>query len=162
MKKSILVVEDEDDSADLLRRILERQGYSVVLAKDGRQVLDMIEIIRPPALILLDMVIPYVNGFELLGVFRRHADWKHVPIVAVSANHYPPDIQRALDEGATIYHAKSCSQGTLLKSIRTLLGSALETSGAEGLTESDGHNASQLRPKARQRARNQTRSDKAE
>jgi CheY-like chemotaxis protein len=149
MKKSILVVEDEDDSADLLRRMLERQGYSVVLAKDGRQVLDMIEIIRPTALILLDMVIPYVNGIELLRVIRRHTDWKQVPIVAVSANSYPPDIQRALDEGATIYHPKSNSHGTLLKSIQTLLGSAVETSGAEGLPESDGHKASQPRRKAR-------------
>lgn len=162
MKKSILVVEDEDDSADLLRHSLERQGYSVVHAKDGRQVIDMLDTLRPTALILLDMVIPYVNGFELLGVFRRHADWKHVPIVVVSANTYPPDIQRALAEGATTYHAKSNSQRTLLKSIRTVLGSTTETSGAEELSESDDQNAVHLRRKARQRVRNHKRSDNVE
>jgi len=162
MKKSILVVEDEADSADFLRSLLEREGYSVVHAKDGRQVIDMIETLRPMSLILLDLVIPYVNGFELLGVFRGHADWKHVPVVVVSANSYMPDIQRALAAGATAYHAKSNGQGRLLKSIRAVLGSVTETSGAERLPESGGKNVSQPRHGTRQSACNHKRSDHAE
>ncbi len=161
MKNTILVVEDEQDTADLLKSILERDGYAVVHVKDGRQAIALTETIRCPSLILLDMVVPYVNGFELLGVIRSHSDWQQVPVIMVSANSYPPDIQRALAEGATDYLIKSDSQGELLKKIRKVLGSPPESSGAEGLPESDGRNTSPPRRKARQRARNHKRSDKA-
>ncbi|HMS83959.1 MAG TPA: response regulator [Nitrospira sp.] len=122
MKQTVVVVvEDEPDTADLLIRTLEREGLSIVHAKDGRQATTLIETIAPPSLVLLDMVIPYVSGFELLGIIRRHPNWQQVPILMVSADYYEPDIQRALQEGATAYIVKSRGFSDLLRAMKQIL-----------------------------------------
>jgi CheY-like chemotaxis protein len=124
MKHKVLVVEDEQDTADLLKRLLEREGFSVLQAHDGRQATNLIKTIRPPSLILLDLVVPYVSGPELLRLFRHHPDWKHVPIIVVSADSYEPDIQRALREGATAYVTKQKGSAGLLQAVKRLLAAA--------------------------------------
>jgi DNA-binding response OmpR family regulator len=121
MKNTVLVVEDEQDTADLLKRILGREGFSVLHASDGRLATTLIETIRPPSLVLLDLVIPYVNGFELLGVIRRHPDWQGVPVIMLSADYYEPDIQRALREGATTYVVKQPGLHDLIQAIVQIL-----------------------------------------
>ncbi len=136
MKNTVLVVEDEQDTADLLKSILEREGFLVVYAKDGRQATTLIETMRAPSLVLLDMVIPYVSGFELLRVIRHHPDWQRVPVIMVSANNYEPEIQRALAEGATDYLTKSNRRSELLKKIQNALGSTSESAGEEGIPDS--------------------------
>jgi DNA-binding response OmpR family regulator len=75
----------------------------------------------PPALILLDVVVPYVNGFELLVALRRNPDWQHIPIIMVSADYYEPDIQRALTEGANAYVVKTPGLQDLLQAVRQIL-----------------------------------------
>jgi CheY-like chemotaxis protein len=124
MKHKVLVVEDEQDTADLLKRVLEREGFSVLQAKDGRQASILVGTVRPPSLVLLDLVIPYVSGAELLKLFRHHPDWKHVPIIVVSADSYEPDIQRALREGATAYVTKQKGSAGLLQAVKRLLAAA--------------------------------------
>jgi|APDOM4702015159_1054818.scaffolds.fasta_scaffold181588_2 CheY-like chemotaxis protein len=121
MKHTVLVVEDEQDTADLLKCVLEREGFSVLHAGDGRQASTLVDTIRPPSLVLLDMVIPYVNGFELLGVIRRHPDWQGVPVIMLSADYYEPDIQRALREGATTYVVKQPGLQNLIQAIAHVL-----------------------------------------
>ncbi|MGB4066400.1 MAG: response regulator [Nitrospira sp.] len=121
MKTTVLVVEDEQDTAELLKRLLEREGFSVLHAGDGRQARTLIDTIRPPSLVLLDMVIPYVSGFELLRVIRRHSDWQHTPIIMLSADDYEPDIQQALREGATAYVTKQKGSAALLQAVQRLL-----------------------------------------
>ncbi|MGZ8367064.1 MAG: response regulator, partial [Nitrospira sp.] len=106
MKTTVLVVEDEQDTAELLKCVLERTGFLVTHAEDGRQATTLIETTRAPSLVLLDMVIPYVSGIELLRVIRRHPDWQGVPVIMLSADDYEPDIQQALREGATAYVTK--------------------------------------------------------
>jgi CheY-like chemotaxis protein len=124
MKHKILVVEDEQDTADLLKRVLEQEGFSVLQAKDGRQASTLVGTVRPPSLILLDLVIPYVSGPELLKLFRHHPDWKDIPVIVVSADHYEPDIQRALREGATAYVTKQKGSAGLLQAVKRLLAAA--------------------------------------
>ena len=121
MSRTILFVEDESDTAALLQTTLEREGYTAVRAADGRQAVCLIETTMPPALILLDVVVPYVNGFELLAGLRRNPDWQHVPIVMVSADHYQPDIERALAEGANAYVVKTPGFQDLLETVDRLL-----------------------------------------
>ena len=121
MNTTVLVVEDEQDTAELLKRLLEREGFSVLHAGDGRQARTLIDTIRPPSLILLDMVIPYVSGFELLRVIRRHPDWQHTPIIMLSADNYEPDIQQALREGATAYVTKQKGSAGLLQAVKRFL-----------------------------------------
>jgi len=121
MGTKVLVVEDEQDTADLLKSILEREGFSVLHAGDGRQASALIDTIRPPSLVLLDLVIPYMNGFELLGVIRHHPDWQEVPVIMLSADYYEPDIQRALREGATSYVVKQPGLHNLTQTIVQVL-----------------------------------------
>ncbi len=123
MARTILCIEDEQDTGDLLQSILEREGYVVVRAADGRQATSLIGTMQPPMLILLDIVVPYANGFELLAAFRQHHEWKHVPIIMVSADYYEPDIQRALSEGATAYVVKNPELQDLMQTVKQVLSS---------------------------------------
>lgn len=121
MKQTIMLVEDEEDTATLLKSILEREGFSVLHAKDGRQAAVLIQTIRPPSLVLLDLIIPFVSGSEVLRMTRELPAWKQTPIVVLSANSYEPDIQRALGEGATAYVTKQKGSAGLLQAVKRLL-----------------------------------------
>ncbi|MCC6140802.1 MAG: response regulator [Nitrospira sp.] len=121
MTHTILCVEDEPDTGSLIQATLEREGYKVVRAADGRQAVCLIETILPPALVLLDIVVPYVNGFELLAGLRRNPDWQHIPIVMLSADSHGPDIQRALNEGATAYVIKQQGFHELVQCVKDIL-----------------------------------------
>ncbi|GKS66194.1 hypothetical protein YTPLAS72_34980 [Nitrospira sp.] len=120
-KHKILVVEDEADTADLLKHVLEREGFSVLQAKDGRQASTMIGTVRPPSLVLLDLVVPYVSGSELLKLIRDHPDWCHTPVIMVSGDSYGPDIQQALRQGATAYVTKQKGSAGLIEAMRRVL-----------------------------------------
>lgn len=121
MRTKVLVVEDEQDTADLLKSILERGGFSVLHAGDGRQASTLIDTICPPSLVLLDLVIPYVSGFELLDVIRRHPYWQGIPVIIMSADYHEPDIQRALRAGATAYVVKQLGLHALIQAIVQVL-----------------------------------------
>jgi CheY-like chemotaxis protein len=121
MKQKVLVVEDEQDTADLLKHVLEREGFSVLQVKDGRQATALVGTVRPPSLVLLDLVIPYVSGPEVLRMIREDPDWKQVPIIILSADSYEPDIRRALSEGATAYVTKQKGSLGLLAAVKQTL-----------------------------------------
>ncbi|MDH4185489.1 MAG: response regulator [Nitrospira sp.] len=121
MSHTILCVEDEQDTGDLMKAILEREGYVVIRATDGRQAIDVIDSIQPPSLILLDIVVPFANGFKLLAMLRQKQQWQQVPIIMVSADSYPPDIQRTMTGGATAYVVKKPGLHNLLEMVRHVL-----------------------------------------
>lgn len=106
-RRSILIVEDEEDTASLIRLKFEEERWVVVHAKDGRVASSLIETLSPTSIVLLDMVLPYRNGYELLREFRNHQNWKHVPIIMISANSYAPDIRKAMQLGASGYIVKA-------------------------------------------------------
>ncbi|MDH4305786.1 MAG: response regulator [Nitrospira sp.] len=124
MNNKILLVEDEEDTASLLKNLLEREGFSVIHARDGRQATTLVDTIRPPSLILLDLVLPYVSGSELLKLIRHHPDWQHVPVIVLSADSHEPDIQRALCDGATAYVLKQKGSKVLLEEVRRIVPSS--------------------------------------
>lgn len=126
MKQRIMLVEDEEDTATLLKSILEREGFSVLHAKDGRQAATLIGTIRPPSLVLLDLIIPFVSGSEVLRMIRAHPAWKQTPIIVLSADSYEPDIQRALSEGASAYVTKQKGSIGLLRAVKRILSTAPE------------------------------------
>lgn len=134
MKNKILLVEDEEDTAHLLKTVLEREGFSVIRARDGRQATAMIETIQPPSLILLDLVVPYVSGSELMKIIRQHSDWQHIPIIVVSADSYEPDIERALLGGATAYVMKQTGAEGVLHEVRRILSPSVASEPAPGET----------------------------
>lgn len=89
---TILMVEDDEDMITLLQFFLEREGYQVILAKDGRQAQHFIETLAPPRLALLDVMLPYHNGFELVMQIRKKELWKDVPILMLTADSAERDI----------------------------------------------------------------------
>ena len=119
---SILVIEDDEPVAQVLKFMLEQQNYAVTLIGDGRAARTQIESSRnPPALILLDVVLPYVDGFELLGLIRTQDGWTSTPVIMLTAKTSEQDIVRALDAGANEYIVKPFQPDELLALIQRYL-----------------------------------------
>lgn len=116
---SVLVVEDDEHIAQVLKFILERQDYAVTIVADGRAAKTLIEnTATPPELILLDVMLPYIDGFELIRIVRAQESWKSTPIVMLSAKTMEKDIVRALDAGANDYIVKPFQADELLARVR--------------------------------------------
>jgi DNA-binding response OmpR family regulator len=123
IKRTALVVEDDRIIVTLLEDMLSRNGFNVQTALDGRQALDFLKTIpSPPALVLLDVMLPYVDGFELIKTIRQHATWNQVPIIMLTAKSQEQSIVRALDEGANDYIVKPFRPRELIARIRRVTG----------------------------------------
>ena len=122
--QTILIVEDDEDMVTLLQFFLEREGYQVVLAKDGRQAQQLIDTLSPPKLALLDVMFPYHNGFELVTHIRSKEPWREVPILMLTADSAERDIVRALDAGANDYIVKPFNPKELMARLRRFLKAA--------------------------------------
>lgn len=120
---SILVVEDDEHIGQVLKFLLERQGYRVGLFNDGLAARDGIEApaAEVPCMILLDVMLPYIDGFELVKIIRARTGWDAVPIVMLTAKTMEQDIVRALDAGANDYVVKPFQPNELLARIRRFL-----------------------------------------
>lgn len=119
---SILVVEDDEHIAELLKFLLERQGYHVELCVDGRAARTFIEACTTtPAMILLDVMLPFIDGFELVHTVRAHEGWDEVPILMLTAKTMEQDIVRALDAGANDFVIKPFQPQELLARLRRFL-----------------------------------------
>lgn len=119
---SVLIVEDDDHIGQILKFIMERQGYQTRLAPDGqaaKQAID--EYSTPPDLILLDVMLPYVNGYELVEFIRARSGFQDTPIVMLTAKAMEQDIVRALDAGANDYVVKPFQPNELLARVRRFL-----------------------------------------
>ncbi|HPV83928.1 MAG: response regulator [Nitrospira sp.] len=105
-KPTVLMVEDEEDTASLLKFLLERASYAVVHAKDGRQAQELADTMAPPDIVLLDVMLPFLSGLQVLTYLRKRDDWGEVPIVMLTADGSEHDIKRALENGANDYMVK--------------------------------------------------------
>src|SRR4051812_45138064 len=97
---SALVVEDDEQIAYLLQFILKREGYVVKVVRDGRSAQAVIVSDPPPAIVTLDIMLPHVDGFELIAAIRAHDGWEKVPILMLTARAQEKDVVRALEAGA--------------------------------------------------------------
>lgn len=102
----ILVVEDEEVLAKVLQEKLEKSGYEVALAGDGEAALTLAKSFNPDA-VVLDLLLPKKNGFEVLEVLKSDETTKMTPVVVVSNLGEDSDIKRALALGAADYYVKS-------------------------------------------------------
>ena len=109
----ILVVDDNPTNCDLLSRQLKRQGYTVTTATNAQQALRLLKAI-PYDLILLDVIMPGMNGVELLQQLKRHDDWRHIPVIMISALDEIEGAVRCIELGAEDYLHKPFDP-TLLK-----------------------------------------------
>lgn len=120
-QKTALVVEDDDQIAFLLRFILEREGYRVELAADGRSAQGLIGSMAPPSLAMLDVMLPHVDGYQLLGMIRARETWQAVPVLMLTAKSQEKDIVRALDAGASDYLVKPFKPDELRARIKRMV-----------------------------------------
>lgn len=117
----VLVVEDNEHLAFMLRFILERSGYDVVWAPNGRDAERAIANIEPVSAVLLDLMLPYVSGYELIRIIRDDPLWRYVPVIVLSGKVMEEDIVKALDLGANDYVTKPFRPEELLARIRRLV-----------------------------------------
>ncbi|PSB20417.1 response regulator [Phormidesmis priestleyi ULC007] len=115
----ILIVDDVADNSFLLQTLLENEGYQVDVADSGQAALEKI-VADPPALVLLDVMMPGMNGFEVTRQIRQNSRLPFIPIVLVSG-YDQPDLNRALDIGANGYIRKPIDFEEVISQVRTLL-----------------------------------------
>lgn len=115
-----LIVEDDEHIAHLLQFMLAREGYAVHVAAEGRAGKAFIETQPPPAFVLLDVMLPFLDGFQLVALLRAQPGWESVPVVMLTAKTQERDIVRALDAGANDYVVKPFQPSELLARVRRL------------------------------------------
>ena len=116
-----LVVEDNEHVLYMLEFILRRAGYDVIPVNNGRDAQTTIENLPPVDVIVLDLMLPYVSGFQLITDVRDDPEWQHVPIVVVSGKVLEDDIVKALDLGANDYVTKPFRPEELLARLRRVV-----------------------------------------
>jgi len=119
----ILLVEDNEMNRDMLSRRLERKGYEIVIAVNGQQAIDLAASAKPD-LILMDMSLPIIDGWEATRRLKADALTKPIPIIALTAHAMPEDERKAREAGCNDYDTKPIELPRLLEKIAALLGSA--------------------------------------
>lgn len=120
---TIMVVEDNEFSRDALSRRLERRGYQVVLAVDGQQAIELGQTARPD-IILMDLGLPRVDGWEATRQLKADPATHHIPIIVLSAHAMTDDRDKALQAGGDEFDSKPVRFQPLLDKIEALLARA--------------------------------------
>jgi CheY-like chemotaxis protein len=116
MPKNILYVEDNPDSITFFSRVVKKLGdYSFVTREDGTSALEFLEEIKDfqPEMILLDINLPGMNGFEILQQLRNNSSYKHVPVIMFTSSDDQADIKKSYEYGANAYLIKPDSLNTM-------------------------------------------------
>lgn len=117
MTARVLIAEDDEKQAELVRRYLEREGHTVVVVGDGRAALEHIRR-GAPDLLILDVMMPKVDGLDVCRILRRESD---LPVLMLTARATEEDLLLGLDLGADDYMTKPYSPRELVARVRTLL-----------------------------------------
>jgi len=119
-EKTLLLVEDSEDNRFMMRRLLEMEGYRVVEARNGEEAVKVAKD-EKPALILMDLSLPIIDGLAATKLIRRMPEFKDVPIIAVSAHDIADFQEEALTAGCNRYITKPIDFGELENLISELL-----------------------------------------
>ena len=116
----LLLVEDNEMNRDMLSRRLARHGYEVAIAVDGAQGIEMASS-EEPALILMDMSLPEIDGWQATQKIKSTSNLEHIPIIALTAHAMPSDKEKALNAGCDDYDTKPIELPRLISKITALL-----------------------------------------
>ncbi|MET0067752.1 MAG: response regulator [Candidatus Thiodiazotropha sp.] len=119
-KGRILVVDDSPTEIVVFKKILEKQGYQILVAKDGQEGVDMAKQ-ELPDLILMDVVMPVLNGFQATRLLKNDESTTNIPVIMVTTKDQQTDINWGMRQGATEYLVKPVAPAELLSKIRTLI-----------------------------------------
>lgn len=122
-RKTVLLVEDNEDNLIIYTTILRFGGYRVVQARDGRAALEAARTVAPD-LILMDVSIPYVDGLEVTRRLKSDPATRRIPIIALTAHALPSDRDRALEAGCDGYISKPAEPRAILAAVRRQVGEA--------------------------------------
>lgn len=126
MRKRILIVDDEPNIVVSLEFLMKREGFEVSIASDGEAALKSVEQ-SPPDLVLLDIMLPKKNGFEVCEVIRARPDWQQVKIIMLTAKGRDTEVAKGTALGADAYLTKPFSTKDLVAQVRQMLGIARES-----------------------------------
>ena len=126
MKKKILIVDDEDDILHFLDLVLREKGYEVATATGGQEALTKAQLMRPD-LILLDIMMPQMDGWEVLKLLRVDEETAAIPVAMLSARTEARDRVQGLQEGAVDYICKPFSLQELVGKIEAIFGQVGES-----------------------------------
>jgi DNA-binding response OmpR family regulator len=119
-----LLIEDNADIAYLLQYMLQRDGYAVQTLGNGRDAQQYIDESKPTDVVILDLMLPYIDGYELLTQIRESVSWRKVPVVVLSGKVSERDIVRAIELGADDFVTKPYKPLELSARIRRCISSA--------------------------------------
>jgi two-component system cell cycle response regulator DivK len=117
---TILLVEDNEASADALARRLKRRDFSVVIAADGHQAVSLAKSVQPD-LVIMDLGLPGIDGWDATAILKADVDTRHIPIIVLSAHAMPNDRHQALAAGGDDFDTKPVQFDRLLEKIGLLL-----------------------------------------
>lgn len=120
-KFNILIVEDSPVIVGMISSLLNREGYEAMVAKDGNEAKEFFQGNVVPDAVILDIQLPYADGFELLSEIRSLLTWHNVPVIMLSAKSQEKDVVRALDLGANDYIIKPMRLMELAARLRRFL-----------------------------------------
>ncbi|MGV8843275.1 MAG: response regulator transcription factor [Pseudomonas sp.] len=120
MSKTVLIADDEPNIVISLEFLLQQAGYQVMLAYDGQEALEAIER-QVPDLVLLDVMLPRLSGFDVCQKIRENPQWQHMRIVMLTAKGREVEISKGLALGANAYITKPFSTQELLAQVGALL-----------------------------------------
>lgn len=106
-KKTVLVVEDDEFMLKAYTAKIEAEGWEICIAPDGNVALEFVHKQGPPDLVILDIMLPFVNGFEVLEQIRKQSSWKKVPVIVVSNLGQAEDLEKTKKLGADQHLIKS-------------------------------------------------------
>lgn len=119
--QTLLLVEDNEDNRIIYSTVLRHVGYEVVEAHDGQQAIDLARSVRPD-LILMDISIPRIDGWEATRILRRDPETREIPIIALTAHALADDRERATALGFTAYLAKPVEPRAVVAEVRRWIG----------------------------------------
>lgn len=120
MSYKLLVVDDEQDIADTLAKTLQREGYETVVAYDGEEALQKLKA-QDPDIIILDLVMPRLNGFDVLKEVRGKYKDRWRPVIIVSAQNDLESVKKGYGLEADHYLTKPCSLDNILRGVRIMI-----------------------------------------
>lgn len=118
----VLIIEDNDDMARILEYRLQREGFVTQRAHDGKQGLARLTQLPLPRLVTLDVMMPFMNGFDVLREIRARPATLQLPVLMLTSMAREEDVVRALRGGATEYLVKPFKPGELVARVRRLIG----------------------------------------
>lgn len=120
IQRTILIIEDDETIRSALRRMFENEGYRVLAAADGTQLSTVLDD-APVDLIMLDIGLPWINGFELAEMMKAHDDLKEIPLIFLSGRTSDADVKKGFDVGADDYIKKPFDIEKVKRTVNTLI-----------------------------------------